>query len=84
MPAQLASVADGLIPNWRNRAYNKYTFSQVEVAVDPDGTIKMDVNLLGESVGYHDVVYWAKGDLWPFYVKTDQGEALLIRYTSAH
>jgi hypothetical protein len=32
----------------------------------------------GEIEGQGDVVAWAKGDLWPFYVKTDQGEGVLV------
>jgi len=26
-----------------------------------------------------DVVFWARGDLWPFYVRTSQGEGVLIQ-----
>lgn len=36
----------------------------------------------GEAAGQGDVVYWAKGDMWPFYVKTEQGEGVLIGATN--
>lgn len=37
-------------------------------------------NNLGESVGQKDLVYWAEGDLWPFYVQTEDGAGILTRF----
>jgi len=84
---QMEAIADKYVPNWRNRVYHRYTFTQAStvVSTDTDGTlsVKMDVELIGEPEGYRDIVYWAPGELWPFYVRTDQGEGILIRYNKA-
>jgi hypothetical protein len=33
---------------------------------------------LGEAEGRRDVVYWADGELWPFYVRSLEGQGVLI------
>lgn len=33
---------------------------------------------VGEAEGQADVVAWAQGDMWPFYVRTDQGQGVLV------
>jgi hypothetical protein len=40
-------------------------------------------NQVGEEEGRGDLVYWAKGFRWPFYVQTDQGAGVLLRFKSA-
>ena len=35
---------------------------------------------VGEAEGRGDLVYWAQGFQWPFYVKTDQGAGVLLRF----
>jgi len=38
---------------------------------------------VGELAGRGDVVYWVEGELWPFYVRTDQGEGVLVAFDAA-
>ncbi|MFT5433950.1 MAG: hypothetical protein ACI9OJ_004662 [Myxococcota bacterium] len=54
LPADLAKVADAVVPGWNDRSYKRFDFRN------------------------GDVVYWAKGTLWPFYVENSQGRGLLL------
>jgi len=38
---------------------------------------------VGEEEGQNDLVYWAAGDLWPFYIETEQGAGLLLGFNDA-
>jgi hypothetical protein len=75
---ELEALANATRPGWRNEVYFVFTFNTAEMWVDEEGVIKLDVNFIGEPAGYRDVVYWAIGDLWPFYVRNDQGAGVLV------
>ena len=75
---ELEALADATRPGWRSEVYFVFTFNNAETWVDEEGVVKLNVNFIGEPAGYRDVVYWAPGDLWPFYIRNDQGAGVLV------